>query len=229
MSWLVAALGSSVGRKMIVALTGLALLGFVLAHMAGNLQVFVGREALNAYAQGLQDLGPLLWVARIGLLGMFGVHVVLALKLTAESKAARPQAYAHNVGRVQAGPAVHSMALTGATVLAFVAYHLAHFTLGVVHAEHRGVGLDEAGRHDVYGMVIAGFSDPLVAGLYLLAMALLSLHLYHGVSSTLRSLGCEGPRYAPIIATAGKGLAALVFFGNASIPLAILTGLVGGA
>lgn len=224
MNWLTAALKSSLGRKMIVALTGLGLVGFVLGHMAGNLQVFLGREALNAYAQGLKDLGALLWVARIGLLGMFVVHVALALRLNAENRAARPTAYAHG-GHVQATPAVRSMVLTGLMVLLFVAYHLAHFTFGAVHSDHAGVPLDAAGRHDVYGMVVAGFSDPLVSGLYIAAMALLALHLRHGVQSVFQTLGVRGPRYEPLIERSAVGLAVLVFLGNASMPLTILLGL----
>ena len=224
MNWLTAALKSSLGRKMIVALTGLGLVGFVLGHMAGNLQVFLGREALNAYAQGLKDLGALLWVARIGLLVMFVVHVALAIKLNAENRAARPQRYAR-VGYVQATPAVKSMVLTGLMVLLFVAYHLAHFTFGVVHPEHAGLPLDAAGRHDVYGMVVAGFGNPLVAGLYIAAMALLALHLRHGVQSVFQTLGLRGKSYEQLIQRTSVGLAALVFVGNTSIPLTILLGL----
>lgn len=224
MNWLTAALRSSLGRKMIVALTGLALIGFVLGHMAGNLQVFLGRDALNAYAKSLQDLGGLLWVVRGGLLAVFVAHVVVALKLNAENRAARPTGYAHG-GVVQASPGVRTMVLTGLTVLAFVAYHLAHFTFGAVHADHYGVPADALGRHDVFGMVVAGFSDPLVAGLYLVAIALLAVHLSHGFQSVFQTLGLTGARYESLIKCAGRGLAVLVFLGNASIPLAIFLGL----
>jgi len=224
MNWLLAALRSSLGRKMIVALTGLGLVGFVLAHLAGNLQVFAGREALNAYAQGLKDLGPLLWVARIGLLGIFVLHVVLALQLARENRAARPSRYVHG-GVQQATPGARSMVLTGVTILFFVAYHLAHFTFGAVHAEHYGVGADALGRHDVYGMVVAGFSNPLVSILYIVSMGLLALHLSHGVQSVFQTLGLNGPRFQPLIKCAGLGLAVLVFVGNISMPLAILLGL----
>lgn len=227
MNRLVAAAKSSLGRKMVVALTGLALLGFVIAHMLGNLQVFLGREALNAYAAGLKDLGPLLWLARGGLLVVFVVHVALALGLAAENRAARPQAYARPVGRVQAGAASRTMVASGTLVLAFVAYHLAHFTFGAAHPAHYGVGADAAGRHDVYGMVVAGFREPLVSGLYLLAMALLAFHLRHGIASTVRTLGLENPRWTPAVERAGQALAWMLFLGNASIPVAIVTGLVG--
>lgn len=218
---------SSVGRKALVALTGLGLLGFVIAHMLGNLQVFAGPEALNAYAAQLKGLGPLLWVMRGGLLAVFAVHVVLALKLAGESKAARPQPYARDVGNVQAGKATKTMVLTGCTIAAFVLYHLAHFTWGVVHPGHHGVPLDEQGRHDVYAMVVTGFQEPLVSGLYLVAMALLAVHLFHGVSSTLQTLGLNSPRHRPLIDRIGRGLALVIFLGNASMPLAILLGLIG--
>ncbi|RKY19650.1 MAG: succinate:quinone oxidoreductase [Planctomycetota bacterium] len=227
MNRLAAATRSSLGRKMIVAVTGLMLLGFVIAHMLGNLQLFLGPEALNAYAAKLQSLGPGLWAMRLGLLGIFVLHVATALKLAAESQAARPQAYVGAVGKVQATVSSRTMVLSGATVLAFVAYHLAHFTLGVVHPEHADVGLDAAGQHDVFAMVVAGFSSPLVSGLYLLAMALLALHLHHGISSTVRTLGLENPACTACVRRAGMGLALFIFLGNASMPLAVLAGLVG--
>jgi succinate dehydrogenase / fumarate reductase cytochrome b subunit len=228
MNWLARFVGSSVGRKALVAVTGLGLLGFVIAHMLGNLQLFLGREALNAYAAQLKDLGGLLWLARGGLLLMFVVHVALALKLAAESKAARPVKYARPVGRVQANPATRMMVLTGSMVLLFVLYHLAHFTLGVAHPEHHGVPLDAAGRHDVYAMVVAGFSQPLVSGLYIAAMALLGVHLHHGIASVFQSLGLNNSAYAPLLERLGRSLAWILFLGNASMPIAVLTGLVGG-
>lgn len=224
MNWLLAALRSSLGRKMIVALTGLGLLGFVLAHLAGNLQVFAGRETLNAYAQGLKDLGPLLWVARLGLIAMFVTHVALTLKLAKENKEARPSRYV-SAGAQPSSKGARSMVLTGLMVLFFVAYHLAHFTFGALHPEHYGVGADALGRHDVYGMVVAGFSEPVVSALYIVFMALLAVHLSHGVQSVFQTLGLNGPRWQPLIQRTGCGLALVVFLGNVSMPLAILLGL----
>ncbi|GJM22911.1 MAG: hypothetical protein DHS20C15_28260 [Planctomycetota bacterium] len=209
---------------MVVALTGLGLLGFVFAHLAGNLQVFLGREALNAYAQGLKDLGALLWVARLGLIAMFVTHVALALQLARENRAARPTRYVHG-GVQQASPGSRSMVFTGVMILLFVAYHLAHFTFGAAHASHYAVGSDALGRHDVYGMVVAGFSEPLVVGLYVAAIAMLALHLSHGVQSVFQTLGLNGPRYEPIIKRTGCAIAVIVFVGNVSMPLAILMGL----
>lgn len=229
MNWLVRFLGSSIGRKALVALTGLALLGFVVGHLLGNLQIYLGPEALNAYAAGLQSLGGLLWVARGGLLFVLVIHVGLTLKLARENKGARPVAYAHPVGKVAANPATRLMVLTGLTILLFVAYHLAHFTVGAVHPEHRELAhntIDALGNPDVYGMVIAGFSDPLVAGLYVLAMVALGLHLHHGIASVFQSLGLTNAAYAPLLQKLGRSLAWLLALANAFIPIAVLTGLV---
>ncbi|MFT7461888.1 MAG: succinate dehydrogenase / fumarate reductase cytochrome b subunit [Pseudohongiellaceae bacterium] len=228
MKWLVRLLGSSVGRKAILALTGLALLGFVVGHLLGNLQIFLGPEALNAYAAGLQDLGALLWVARGGLLFVFVVHIAVAVKLASENKAARPVAYVDPVGKVAANPATRLMLLSGLTVLLFVAYHIAHFTLGVAHPEHRQIAMDAGAHPDVYAMVIAGFSQPLVAILYIAAMAALGLHLHHGIASVFQTLGLTNKAYAPLLQKLGRSLAWALFLGNAAIPIAVLTGLVGG-
>ncbi|MGQ0553388.1 MAG: succinate dehydrogenase cytochrome b subunit [Planctomycetota bacterium] len=219
-----ASLDSSLGRKILVALTGLGLLGFVLAHMLGNLQVFLGPEALNAYAENLKGLGPLLWVARIGLLALALTHVVLALRTAAQNRAARPVPYVAS-GRVQSTPGARSMTLTGLMILAFVLYHLAHFTWGATHPEHFALR-DGEGRPDVYSMVVLGFQQPGITGLYCVAMLLLGLHLSHGVASTCQTLGLNSPVWAPRIRSAGYGITALIVLGNLSIPLAVLLGLV---
>jgi succinate dehydrogenase / fumarate reductase cytochrome b subunit len=231
MNWLARTLGSSVGRKMLVALTGLGLLGFVITHMLGNLQLFLGPEALNSYAKGLKDLGGLLWVARGGLIAMFVLHVGLALKLAAENRAARPARYEHP-GRVQSTPAARSMVLTGVMVLLFVLYHLAHFTWGITSPEQFTMveaimtPTGPVNRHDVYTMVVLGFQQPIVSGLYIAAMALLCVHLSHGVQSVFQSLGLNHPKYEPTIRKLGLGLAWIVFLGNTSMPVAVLAGLV---
>lgn len=232
MNWLARTLGSSVGRKMILALTGLALLGFVIAHMLGNLQVFLGPEALNAYAANLKSLGPVLWLMRGGLIVVFVVHVGLALKLAAENRAARPERYAHP-GRVQSTPGARSMVVTGLMILLFVLYHLAQFTWGltnpadynVVEAIQTATG--PVNRHDVYSMVVLSFQHPLISGIYIAAMACLALHLSHGVQSVFQSLGLNHPKYEPCLRKLGCGLALVIFLGNVSMPVAILAGLIG--
>ncbi|MCG3133420.1 MAG: hypothetical protein HMLKMBBP_00577 [Planctomycetes bacterium] len=228
------ALRSSIGRKWVMALSGLALCGFVLAHMAGNLQLFAGPEKLNAYAKGLQDLGPLLWAARIGLLSVFAIHVATALKLAAENRAARPQRYAvtqHDTSTL----ASRTMVLTGLLVLAFAVYHLCHFTwhVGASDAIAKAVAPDaytlaSGGRtKDVYAMVVLGFRSPVIALSYVAAMAVLALHLSHGVSSVFQTLGCTSPRLECARKWAGPAFGALVFAGNCSMPVAVLAGMVG--
>lgn len=225
MNWLARTLTSSIGRKMLVAVTGLALLGFVIVHMLGNLQVFAGPEALNAYAAKLQHLGALLWVLRGGLLLLALVHIVLAIWIALENRAARPEGYARP-GRVQSKVSTRSMTITGLMLLLFVLYHLAHFTWGLTDPEHFHL-TDAAGRHDVYAMVVGGFQQPVVTILYVAAMGLLCLHLSHGIASLFQSLGFNHPRYEPALRRTGTVLAWILFLGNASMPLAVLAGLVG--
>jgi succinate dehydrogenase / fumarate reductase cytochrome b subunit len=215
---------SSIGKKLVVALTGLALVGFLLAHLAGNLLVFGGQESFNTYAQTLRDIGPGLWVVRFLLLALAGTHVLLALRLQAENSAARGAPYAVQ-RRLVASPAARSMLLTGLLVLAFVLYHLAHFTWRVAHPEFAG-RLDAAGPDDVYSMVVGSFGQPLIAGLYLVAIVLLGLHLSHGVSSVFQTLGFRHPRWERTLARVGPAFGTLVAAGYLSIPLAVQAGLV---
>lgn len=219
-----APLASSLGSKTVVALTGLGLVGFVLAHMAGNLQIYLGQEAVNAYAHQLKSMGGLLWVARLGLLGIAVVHIGLALKLAAESRAARPDRYAAG-GSVQKTVGARSMVLTGLLIAAFVVYHLAHFTWGWILSDAHAL-VDAEGRPDVYSMTVLGFQQPAIAASYVVAMILLALHLGHGAQSVFQTLGVTRSHTAACFRKAGLGLAWLVLIGNASMPLAVLTGLV---
>jgi succinate dehydrogenase / fumarate reductase cytochrome b subunit len=219
---------SSIGAKMIVALTGAALFLFVVVHMLGNLQVFLGRSVLNAYAQKLQQLPLLLWTARAGLLLFVGVHVVTAVRLHFANRAARPVAYSHG-DTVQATITSRTMIWSGLTIAAFVVYHLLHFTFGVIDpAAYRLTEIlpDGSARHDVYSMVVLGFRNPLIAGSYILAMLLLAMHLHHGVSSLFQTLGLDPPRYRPIFRKAGPAFAVFVGVGNVSMPLAVLAGWI---
>lgn len=216
---------SSIGKKWLVALTGLALLGFVVAHLLGNLQMFAGAEKINAYAQFLHANEKPLWIARIGLIAAFAVHIIATITLVAQNRLARPNRY-----EMQRSSkfATRTMALSGLTVLTFVAYHLLHYTLRVTDSRFKTVaegGLLES-THDVYKMVLLGFQSPLVSGFYLLSVALLSLHLSHGISSVFQTFGWESKRSALWVPKAGRVLAALVFAGYASIPVAVLTGVL---
>jgi len=220
-------LQTSVGKKSIVAITGALLLGFVIAHMLGNLQIFLGADKINSYAKTLQDLGGLLWIARIGLLVAFVVHIAMAIKLTLENKAARPVPYAVNKVH-HASLASRIMPYTGTVILAFVIYHLLHFTLASFNPEYKEL-LDEQGRHDVYKMVIAGFSNPLSSLFYILAQACLALpigHLSHGIFSIFQTLGVNHPNIDTRIKVASIAVSLIIFLGNSSIPVAVLAGVI---
>ena len=212
--------GSTIGRKMLMAITGLMLTGFVVMHLSGNLLVFAGPDAMNKYAAGLKSLGGLLWLARGGLLLTFILHLYLGLTLTAENRAARPEKYAFDA-TIQASLASRYMIHTGILVLVFVCYHLAHYTFRVASAEVNAVPAE-----NVYGMVVAGFSSPVVSGFYLLAMASLGLHLSHGVSSLFQSLGLHHQNINVVSSKLGPLVGALVFLGFSSIPVAVLTGIL---
>jgi len=219
---------SSIGKKIIVALTGVGLMLFVIAHMVGNLLVFAGPEALNAYAKGLADFGPLLWLARIALLATAVLHIVATVQLAIANKAARPQPYVVNATRASTR-ASRSMLWSGLTILAFVIYHLLHFTWGFANdyynPEHPRYFLPN-GDHNVYNMVIDGFNWAPASFFYIIAMGLLFMHLSHGFASVFQTLGITTPRSRPLIEAAGKGVALILFAGNSLMPLAILFGWV---
>src|SRR5262245_29761458 len=174
--WYTRLVNSTVGGKYIVAITGLALTGFVLVHMLGNLQIFLGREPFNHYAHSLKSMGPLLWIARGGLLTFLLIHLFLSLRLQKRSLDARPVRYVYERTKVASLPARY-MVLTGVTILLFIIFHIAHFTLGVVdRVDDRQLGetinyldlkdptwKDPATgeqRHDAYRMFINGFRNP---------------------------------------------------------------------
>jgi succinate dehydrogenase / fumarate reductase cytochrome b subunit len=222
---------SSVGKKFVMAITGLALFFFVLLHMLGNLQVFLGPETLNRYGAFLQGNLELLWPARIGLLVLVSLHIWSAVRLTVENRAARPQPYAqHEV--VAASYASRTMLMSGLIILAFIIYHLLHFTAQVQAVNLTGKSFvelhDSEHRHDVFAMMVLGFQNPLVAGFYIVAMFLLFLHLSHGLGAMFQSLGWKSPAYTQIIARFAKVFSWLIFAGYISIPIAILCGYGSG-
>jgi len=216
---------SSVGKKMVVALSALGLMGFLIGHLAGNLLIFRGPEAINTYAAKLHELGPLLWVARIGLLGLVGVHVVATLQLAAGNRAARPSEYLAPA-TLRATVSSRIMVLSGLTILAFVIYHLLHFTVGNLHGFYDGDGAYRLpdGRQNVYKMMVTGFGVWFNSVFYILAMGLLCSHLSHGVSSVFQTLGVTTPRTRPVIAAAGWVFALVICGGFISIPVAVLAG-----
>lgn len=215
---------SSLGKKFIVAITGLMLAGFVLGHMAGNLLFFLGPDALNTYAHQLQNMGPLLWVARISLLVAVVLHIIFTIKLTRENRAARPARYEYD-HTIQAPRSSLIMIWSGLTVLAFIVYHLCHFTLKVSNNyETLSYNLHGEIVHDVYRMVVYGFSWWPATLFYLVANALLASHLSHGIASVPQTLGIATGRTRDLYRKIGLIFAAIILIGNTSIPLAVLLG-----
>ena len=207
-----------------MALTGLILLGFVILHLAGNLLVYQGPEALNAYAKKLRDLGPLLWVARAGLLATVSVHFWLAIVLTKENRAARPRGYA--VFRpTHTTASARTMMVSGLLLTAFIIYHLLHFTFQIAHPEVAHL-TDAQGHHDVYRMVVLSFHQPPISRVYIVAMALLFSHLRHGIASACQSLGVNNERTLAAVQCVGAILSWMLFLGYVSIPLAVLFGII---
>ena len=220
---------SSLGKKYIMAVTGFVMFLFVIGHLAGNLQIFLGAEAINRYGHFLQSNPELIWPARIFLLLMLVLHVWSAVKLSAENKAARPIAYGawQPVGSTYAS---RTMLMSGIIVFVFIVYHLLHFTVQVKYVNLTGESFidytDPQKRHDIYRMMVAGFSNIWVSGFYILGMALLCLHLSHGTSSMFQSIGWKSPAYGPFLDKASRWLAMAIFAGYTSIPVAILLGFV---
>ncbi len=237
---------SSIGRKFLMAATGLVMVGFVAGHLAGNLQVFAHPDHLNGYAHFLQSLGPLLWVARSVLIVSVGVHIWAATVLTLENQAARggtPYGVKHTI---QATLASRMMRWTGCIVLAFLLYHLAHFTFGVAQPstfkeapplnhytmteDYRVAGfvVVKAGAvvPDVHSMVILGFQNAVVALFYIVAVGLLSVHLLHGMDSLCQTLGLRNAKWSGGLRRIALVFCLLYFLGNLAIPGAVLTGLL---
>jgi succinate dehydrogenase / fumarate reductase cytochrome b subunit len=219
---------SSVGKKIVVAVTGLLLALFLVGHLAGNLLIFVGPEAINEYGHMLHTAGHggLVWVARLGLLAMIVVHVAATIQLTKLNREARgPEKYGNEATRV-ASQSSRWMIYSGLTVLAFVIYHLMHFTVRVGN-EYNSPELYQytlkTGEvvHNVYKMVIDGFSWAPASAFYILAMVLLASHLSHGFGSLFQTLGLVTPKTKALFQQLGRGFALFIMVGNCSIPIAI--------
>lgn len=216
---------SSIGKKLVVALTGLMLVGFLLGHMAGNLLIFQGREDLNDYAEFLHHMlhGWGIWIFRLGLLGAFFLHIVATVSLVRLNRAARDTRYACDA-TVQAPGSSRIMIWSGLTVLAFVVFHILHFTVRVDPALAAMKDPGDPDRHDVYGMVVAGFRNPLVVLFYLVAISLLCSHLSHGIASVFQTLGLRTVKSRAAIANLSRGVAILLWIGFLSIPILVSTG-----
>lgn len=215
---------SSIGLKIVMGVSG-ALLGlFLVAHVVGNLEIFIGAEAINHYGELLRTLPPLLWAARVGLLVLVVLHIWSAVRLWALNRAARPVGYA--VKRNQTTTLfARTMIYSGIIVAAFVVYHILHFTVRSVDPSYKHM-VDPEGRHDIFRMVTDAFQRPAVAGFYVLSVILLGFHLSHGIASMIHTLGMNHPRYNPTWRHFGAVFAALITIGFVVVPLAILARVV---
>jgi succinate dehydrogenase / fumarate reductase cytochrome b subunit len=221
MNLLNALFGTSIGKKVIMAVSGVVLIGFVIGHLVGNLQIFGPPETINHYAHLLQSLGGALWLIRGFLLLMVVLHVWSAVVLTLENRKARPSNYEVN-HTIQASYASRTMRWSGFIVLAFLLFHLAHFTLRVTHPEFNDwmTQLEDGTEvRDVWKMMVVGFSSPIVTGFYILSIGLLSMHLSHGLSSLFQSLGLKSQTWGGFIDKFSVLFAWAYFLGNAAIPL----------
>jgi succinate dehydrogenase / fumarate reductase cytochrome b subunit len=212
-----------------MAITGFMLFGFVMGHLLGNLQIFLGPETLNRYGHFLQSTPELIWPARLVLLCMVVLHIGAAAALTAENRAARPVAYT-NYEVVAASYASRTMLMSGVVVLVFIIYHLLHFTVQIPGVNFTGrdfkLLLDAQRRHDIYQMMIFGYKQPLVSLFYVIGVGLLCLHLSHGLSSMFQSIGWKNKVYGRFLDRFAIIAALLIFAGYVSIPAAVLLGAV---
>ena len=199
-----------------MAVSGAALFAFVVGHLIGNLQFFEGPEKINAYGRFLRGMPALLWGTRIGLLVMVALHIWSSIALAVRKSAARPIGYKRKKA-VHSSYASRTMYWSGPIIAAFVIYHLLDFTVGAVNP-----GFEDG---SVYANMVRSFQVPAVAAFYIIAMALLCLHLYHGVWSMFQTLGVQHPRYTPMLRRFAAIASVMIFLGFASIPISVLTGL----
>ncbi len=229
---------TSVGKKVIMALTGAVLVGFVLFHMYGNLKMYQGPEEFNRYAAGLREVGypifghsHLLWLARIVLIAAAVGHIWAATSLTIQS---RKSVVGHAVSGIkrygekkrQTGYAAYTMRWGGVVILLFVIYHLLHLTFGAVGYAPGAYRHPEGGEFQVYNNVVMGFQNPLIVGFYIIAMIALGFHLFHGVWSMFQTLGWNNAKYTGLLKALAIAIAAILVIGNISFPIAVLLGFV---
>lgn len=215
-------LKSNVGRKVLMAVTGILMIGFVIVHLLGNSSIFIGQNGINAYAEHLHSLGPLVWVFRLVMLALFAIHVIFGIQLSIENSNATPQAYAVTK-HLKATFSSKNMIWTGLLIACFVVYHLLHFTARVTPGLVLGM---QGERFDVYTMVTSSFATPIIALVYVAAMVVLFLHLFHGAQSFFQTVGLSNDKSLPVVSSLGKVFALIVLIGYASIPVAILSGIL---
>jgi succinate dehydrogenase / fumarate reductase cytochrome b subunit len=211
---------AAIGKHFVMGVTGLIGIGFVIGHMAGNLLMFRGPDAINAYSHFLKSTGELLWIVRLVLIGAVILHVIAAVQLTIQNRAARPIGYVERKPQVST-LASRTMRWGGALLLLFIVLHILHFTTGTI----RPAGVFS--ETDVYANVIASFRLWWVTLFYVISMIALGLHLYHGAWSSVRSLGYAHPSKDPLHRQIALGVAVIVWLGFTAIPVAVFAGLIG--
>lgn len=221
---------STIMLKVIMAITGLGMAVFVLGHMAGHLQMFLGRDAYNAYAHFLQHgMGELIWIARLGLIALVVGHTAAAVRLIQMNAAARPRDYSAGLQSQRTTAAAKYMRVSGVTIGAFILFHLIHFTLkqgmGLVDQDI-AMAVDPQGRADVYNFFVYSFKNPLVVVVYVAAMVALCAHLAHAMSSMFKTLGIAEGRFRAPLEMVGPAFAALCLIGFLIPPLACAVGVI---
>jgi len=215
---------SSIGKKWIVALTGLVLIAYVIGHLIGNLQIYISPDQINWYGEKLHSLGPLLWLVRVFLLACFVVHILTTVLLAVENREARPEHYELK-RNIRTTSAARTMVVSGLIVLCFVIYHLIQFTIRPESLGIKSYTLP-SGKNDVYTMVVSGFLNPYATAFYIIGLFLLCMHLSHGFSSVLQTLGLNSRKTMRCWEVGGSVLAWLIFAGYTSIPVSVALGLL---
>jgi len=215
---------SSVGRKIIMAVTGVVLVGFVCVHLLGNSSIWFGAGAINSYAEHLHSLGPFVWVFRLVMLAAFALHIIFGIQLTLENKAATPEKNVQ-VKRLKTGFGAETMIVSGLVMLAFVIYHLLHFTVRVTNPDIY-VPVGDQGMVDVFIMVVQGFKSALPVIAYLAGMFFLFLHVSHGFQSFFQTLGLSNDKSLPVTGTVSKLVGFVLLLGYIAIPLSIVFGFI---
>ncbi|MBI2838178.1 MAG: succinate dehydrogenase cytochrome b subunit [Acidobacteria bacterium] len=218
-NWITSYYSTTIGKKFVMAATGIILLGFVLVHMVGNLQIYQGQAKINHYSELLHAHGGLLWLARIVLLSCVLAHIVAAVQITIRNWQSRPVGYRKR-GDLGVDYSARTMVWSGPIIAAFVVYHLLHLTVGSAHPSFIAA--------DVYHNLVEGFRVVPVSVFYIIANLLLGMHLYHGIWSLFQTVGWEHPRFNAARRGLSTLLAVVIAAGNISIPVAVLTGVIGG-
>jgi succinate dehydrogenase / fumarate reductase cytochrome b subunit len=217
-------LSNTVGKKILMAVTGQILILFIIAHVIGNSTIYF--SGLNAYAEHLHALAALVWANRFVMLVVISVHIFFGISLTLENHSAKYEKYAVTKS-LRATFASRNMIWTGLVIGGFLVYHLLHFTLQVTNpATAASANLDAAGRPDVYGMVLAGFQNTWISIIYVASMVALLLHLSHGIQSSFQSLGLNNDNTLPVYEKIGNTMAYVLFIAYIAIPVIIVIGLM---